>query len=128
MSKSPATAALGRACVWPVVLDSCQSLYSQPSRCGLQNNGKHWQLVILAHSMGNRPTTAALGKVYNDEKAALQLNTADLPMLVRLCNVHVCVCVSASLVSCCQSCVSMVDPCSLRLAMCNAARPIRHTA
>ena len=36
--------------------------------------------------MGNRPTTAALGKVYNDEigKAALQLNTADLPMLVRL--------------------------------------------
>lgn len=33
--------------------------------------------------MGNRPTTFALGKVYNDEKAALQLNTVDLPMLVR---------------------------------------------
>jgi hypothetical protein len=46
------------------------------------DNGKHWQLVILAHSMGNRPTTMALGKVYSDEKAALQLNTADLPMLV----------------------------------------------
>ena len=36
--------------------------------------------------MGNRPTTFALGKVYKDAegKAALQRNTADLPMLVRL--------------------------------------------
>ena len=52
----------------------------------VQDNGKHWQLVILAHSMGNRPTTFALGKVYKDAKgkAALQRNTADLPMLVRL--------------------------------------------
>jgi hypothetical protein len=46
------------------------------------DNGKHWQLIILAHSMGNRPTTFALGKVYDDEKAALQLNTADAPMLI----------------------------------------------
>ena len=51
----------------------------------LQDNNKRWQLIILAHSMGNRPTTAALGKVYTSNAAALQLNTPDAPMLVSCC-------------------------------------------
>jgi hypothetical protein len=66
----------------PRATDSGELKSLHPQLCQAQDDGKHWQLVILAHSMGNRPTTMALGKVYNDEKAALQLNTADLPMLV----------------------------------------------
>jgi hypothetical protein len=93
----------------------------------LQDNGKHWQLVILAHSMGNRPTTMALGKVYNDEsgKAALQLNTADLPMLVRLCTVHVYVCQRrlASIFRALRQHGRSTQP--LR-ALCNAVRQLRN--
>ena len=86
----PTNVSLGRApASCPRATDSgeVESLLLQLCRHGLQDSDKHWQLVILAHSMGNRPTTMALGKVYTDEKAALQLNTADLPMLVRLCTI-----------------------------------------